>query len=239
MKEQFYIYPLSEKAVTIEVGNSISEENHTRVLSLKRFLQQLFIPGFIELVPAYCSITVYYDPLEVVEKIPESGNSVFNWMKHYLETELSSWSTAMPLHISTSIKEIPVCYADEFGLDLEEMAALHNSTKEAIIELHTTAAYRVYMMGFSPGFPYLGIVPEALITPRKNQPRIKVPAGSVAIAGNQTGIYPIESPGGWNIIGRTPVKLFDTTKENPFLLNTGDTVKFIPITKEQFIKWEK
>lgn len=155
-------------------------------------------------------------------------------MQHYLSAQLNSWQPQQHISANKNIIEIPVCYDDEYGLDLNEMAQYHQTTKEEIIRIHTGNLYHVFMMGFSPGFPYMGILPDSIATPRKNQPRLKVPAGSVGIAGNQTGIYPSESPGGWNIIGRTPLKLFDKEKSQPFLLNTGDTIKFIPISKKQF-----
>ena len=228
------IYPLSENAITIETGNAISKENHYKILSLQRFIHQLNIPGFIETVPAYCTLTVYYDPLQIIKKIPEAGTGVSNWLIQHLESSLVKWQPQQFISAETNIIEIPVCYEEEYGIDLSDAAAYHHSTKEEIINIHSTNIYRVYMMGFSPGFPYMGILPDSIATPRKNQPRLKVPAGSVAIAGNQTGIYPLESPGGWNIIGRTPLKLFNKEKENPFLLNTGDIIKFIPVTKETF-----
>ena len=238
MNAAYHIYPLSEKAITIELGNSISLENHYKVLSLQHFLQELYIPGFIEMVPAYCTITIFYEPLIVINKIPESKTGICLWMKNYLAAQLTNWQPVSVFTTPKRVIEIPVCYEEEFAPDLEEMASLHNLTVHEIIEIHSSSMYHVFMMGFSPGFPYMGIVPGSIATARKNQPRLKVPAGSVAIAGYQTGIYPTESPGGWNIIGRTPLKLFEKEKEQPFLLNTGDTVKFIPINKEQFLQWE-
>lgn len=238
MNRPFHIYPLGETALTIEVGDEISEAVQAKVLSLQHFLQQLYIPGFIEMVPAYCSVTVYYDLNEIVKKAPVNA-CLFQWLQHYLEEQLSNWDTEHTFSSTTVIKEIPVCYDEPFGLDIKEVADYHHLPVEKIIELHTSTVYKVYMMGFSPGFPYMGILPASLITPRKSSPRVRVPAGSVAISGNQTGVYPIESPGGWNIIGRTPLKLFDKAKDNPFLLNTGDSIKFIPITQQQFEQWEK
>jgi inhibitor of KinA len=234
MKAAYHIYALSEKALTIELGNHISIDTHYKVLSLQHFLQQLYIPGFIEVVPAYCTVTVYYDPLQVISKVEESSKDISSWMKHYLLTQLHNWQPHQPEAINKTITEIPVCYDDEYGLDLDEMANYHQTTKEEIIRIHSGGEYHVFMMGFSPGFPYMGILPDSIATPRKSQPRVKVPAGSVGIAGNQTGIYPSESPGGWNIIGRTPSKLFDKENSQPFLLSTGDTIKFISITKKQF-----
>ena len=121
-----------------------------------------------------------------------------------------------------------------FGIDLHELSALLQLSIEEIIQLHTGKSYHVFMIGFTPGFPYMGTVDERLPTQRKTQPRLQVPPGSVAIAGNQTGMYPFATPGGWNIIGRTPINIFDLQKENPFLLKAGDEVKFIPVTKEVF-----
>ena len=236
MNENFSIDSLNEKAICIETGNNISPENHQRVLSLQQFIHQLFIPGFIETVPAYCSLTIYYNPLAVIHSVPESKTGVSKWMINYLQNELNNWQ---PGYFSSSAKkiiEIPVCYDDEYGLDINEVAQHHQTSKEEIIRRHTSQAYHVYMMGFSPGFPYMGILNDDLATPRKNQPRLNVPAGSVAIAGIQTGIYPLQSPGGWNIIGRTPLKLFDKKNTNPFLLNTGDEIKFVTVTKDAFEK---
>ena len=227
-------YPLSEKAITIEVGNTISEENHYKILSLLQFIHQLNIPGFIETVPAYCTLTIYYNPLEIVKIKPESKAGISQWLKDYLQAAVEKWQPSQPIATQNKIIEIPVCYDDEYGLDLTEVAEYHKTSKEEIIRMHSSTIYHVFMMGFSPGFPYLGILPDSIATPRKNQPRLKVPAGSVAIAGNQTGIYPLESPGGWNIIGRVPVKVFNKENQNPFLLNTGDKIKFIPVTKETF-----
>ncbi|MBI2730510.1 MAG: 5-oxoprolinase subunit PxpB [Sphingobacteriales bacterium] len=234
MNTSVHIFSLSEKAITVELGNTISEETHYKVVSLQQFIQQLYIPGFTEAVPAYCSITVYYDPVEVLHKIPESSKGISIWMKNYLQAQLNNWQPQGFSSVQQRLVEIPVCYEEEYGIDLAAVADLHHTTKENIIQQHTANTYHVYMMGFSPGFPYLGILPDSLVTPRRSQPRIKVSAGSVAIAGNQTGIYPLESPGGWNIIGRTAIKLFEKEKENPFLLHTGDRVKFIAIDKKQF-----
>lgn len=235
MSQPFHIYPLGEKAITIEIGKTISEENHQTVLSLGKFIEQLPIPGFIETVPTYCSLTIYYNPIELVKVFPESRNGIFNWMNTYLQNVLSKWQPGFNSTDQKPIISIPICYDEDYGIDLNEVANYHNTTAEEIIRIHSGLVYTVFMMGFSPGFTYLGILPNTIATPRKNRPRAKVVAGSVAIAGNQTGIYPLESPGGWNIIGRTPLKLFNKNIENPFLLSTGDKVKFIPVSKKTHI----
>jgi inhibitor of KinA len=234
MSQRFHFYSLSEKALTIEIGKAISEENHQRIMSLRRFIEKITIPGFIETVPAYCSLTIYYNPAEVAKKIPERNITIFRWMHSYLEKELGRWQLDKNLSDQDPVIEIPVCYDEDFGIDLEEVANYHKTTAGEVIRIHSSVVYTVFMMGFSPGFPYLGTLPDTIATPRKNRPRPKVAAGSVAIAGNQTGIYPLESPGGWNIIGRTPLRLFNKNQENPFLFSTGNKVKFIPLSKKVF-----
>jgi inhibitor of KinA len=233
----YHIYPLSEQALTIEVATAINEVNRQKVISLNYFLQQLYIPGLLELVPAYGSVTLYYDLQKVIQQVPESHSGVLIWMKKYLETELQSWQATLPLNKNSSLIEIPVCYDEEYGLDLKEVADQLQLTKKEVIQLHCAEEYKVFMMGFVPGFAYMGTLPNALNMARKSIPNVKVPAGSVAIAGLQTGIYPIESPGGWHILGRTPLKLFDKNREHPFLLKPGDTVKFYPISKLKFQQW--
>ncbi|HET9055357.1 MAG TPA: 5-oxoprolinase subunit PxpB [Chitinophagaceae bacterium] len=236
MSAPINIYALSEKALTIQLGNIISLENHRNILSLQQFIKQLFVPGLTEMVPAYCSLTIYYDPVVVAANVPESKQGISKWIKNYLHTELSCWKPDNHLSQQSKITEIPVCYEEEFAPDLTEVANYHNTTKEEIIHTHTSIIYNVFMIGFSPGFPYLGILPDSIATPRKNNPRLKIPAGSVAIAGNQTGIYPSETPGGWNIIGRTPLKIFNKEKINPFMFSMGDCIKFFPVNKEYFLE---
>jgi inhibitor of KinA len=134
--------------------------------------------------------------------------------------------------------EIPVCYGGEFGPDLKDVAELHGMTPESVIQFHATATYRVYFLGFAPGFAYLGELPDALVTPRLATPRRRVPAGSVGIAGNQTGVYPIATPGGWRLLGRTPVAMFRPDRAEMSLLAIGDRVRFVPTSREQFAKLE-
>jgi inhibitor of KinA len=135
------------------------------------------------------------------------------------------------------LTKIPVHYGGDFGPDLEKVAEYLCLTPKEVIQLHCSKPYFIYMIGFMPGFPYMGELPDALVTPRLKTPRLSVPAGSVAIAQKQTGIYPVESPGGWQIIGRSPVQLFDPEKEPPALLRMGDLVQFFPISKKEFDEW--
>jgi len=196
-----------------------------RVIALLHAIESSPIMGFIEAVPAYSSLTVYFSD-------HVSGAAVRSWL-----TDISAqFSNTIDSSITTDGKQviIPVCYDPSLGLDLPWVAAHLNLSIEAIIHLHSSIQYRVYMIGFIPGFPYMGILPTALEVPRKQTPSMKIPAGSVAIAGKQTGIYPAEVPGGWQVIGRTPLKMFDPCKSPCSFLNAGDLVQFKPITLEAF-----
>jgi KipI family sensor histidine kinase inhibitor len=179
----------------------------------------------VETVPAYASLLVVFDPLQAS---PEA-------LKRLI-AGLCDFEDAGPTEDRTVV-EIPVVYGGEAGPDLDAVAAHHGLSRDAGIGLHTGTVYRVYMIGFTPGFPYMGELPEALDTPRRDTPRTHIPKGSVAIAQRQTGIYPAVSPGGWQIIGRTPVALFDPRKETPSFLTMGDAVRFTPITAEEAAQW--
>jgi KipI family sensor histidine kinase inhibitor len=211
-----------DKAIVLEFGNEISREINLLTRKMHYYINNKNIEGIEETVPTYRSLIIYYNPqkvryAELVQQLKELEKSV---------TEIT-----LP---ATHVTEIPVLYGGEHGPDLE-FVAQHNklSTKE-VIKIHNQKEYFIYMLGFSPGFAYLGGMSDKIAAPRLEKPRIKVLGGSVGIAGEQTGIYPIESPGGWQIIGRTPVKLFDPQKELPFLLKSGDYIKFCPIDREQF-----
>ena len=206
--------PLGDSSILIQLGDAIDPALNARVHALSALLQTS--PAVIETVPAYCTVLVHYDPLA----------TTYNQIKNIIEGKISLLddSTHRPSHRL----EIPVLYGNASGPDLEPAATTLALSPSELIRLHSEREYTVYMMGFTPGFPYLGILNEKLSLPRLSTPRTRVPAGSVAIAGSQTGIYPVDSPGGWHIIGHTPLKLFDPTSETPFLFSPGDTVKFIP-----------
>lgn len=224
------IYPLSETALTIEWGNSIDENIREQVVHATRLLDQNPFVGFIETVPAYTTVTVYYQPELIIETI----YSPFVFVKEYVESLLTK-GPVKEIQKGNIIR-VPVCYDDEFGYDLEFIAETNGLSKEEVIDLHQQKEYTVYMMGFLPGFAYMGSVDDTIATARKSTPRSLVEAGSVGIAGKQTGIYPLPSPGGWQIIGRTPYCLFDLKKNDPFLFKTGDTVQFYSISKEEYHK---
>jgi len=216
-----------DKAIVLEFGNEISRQLNLLVRKMYHCISKENIEGTEEIVPTYRSLIIYYNPQKV---------KYTDLVQQLKELEKSVTEITLP---AAHVTEIPVLYGGEYGPDLE-FVAQHNklSTKE-VINLHTEKEYFIYMLGFSPGFAYLGGMSDKIATPRLEKPRIKVSEGSVGIAGKQTGIYPIESPGGWQIIGRTPIKLYDPKKEFPFLLKSGDYIKFYPINQEQFNEIEK
>jgi inhibitor of KinA len=180
------------------------------------------ISGVRNLHPAYCSVLIKFDPLR--------------WRHQQLEEILLQYIARLENVSLPSAREveIPVCYGGEYGPDLNDVGALHGMSPEQVIALHSSSAYLVYFLGFVPGFAYLGGLPESLVTPRLATPRRKVPSGSVGIAGNQTGVYPVATPGGWRLLGRTPVSIFRPDRKELSLLSIGDRVRFTPISVEQF-----
>jgi len=227
------IYPLCETAIVVEFGDIIDDAIHLQAMQLNKALQQAPFIGFIETVPAYTTLTIYYQP----ELIQPLNLSPFVYVKNHIQRLLTNPGIETPN--SAEIVSIPVCYDEEFGYDLNLVASTNKLTKEQVIDFHQQEVYDVYMMGFLPGFAYMGTVADAIATPRKPSPRAQVEAGSIGIAGKQTGIYPLTSPGGWQIIGRTPLSLFDLEKQDPFLFKTGDRIKFSAISKAKFDKIKK
>lgn len=227
----YRIFPLGDAAITIDFGSRIDEAINDEVINRFHHLQEHPLPGMIEATPAYSSLTIYYDVI-AVRKMNSSAPTAFGWMKQQVEERLQQQQPYRQEREGRLVR-IPVCYDDEFALDIHHIASIKNISVEEIIYSHVSKQYKVYMLGFLPGFGYMGEVDEKIATPRKPQPE-KVQAGSVGIAGKQTGIYPLDSPGGWQIIGRTPLKLFNANREHPILLMAGDNVQFYSITKEEF-----
>lgn len=216
------ILTVGDCAVSVEFGQEISLEINHKVMALKMVLEQKPIRGIVELIPTYCSLLIQYDPMELR----------YGQLRDRLEALVTQLDEVeMP---PKQVVEIPVAYGGEYGPDLGEVARAHNISEEEVIKLHSEPEYPIYMLGFVAGFPYLGGMNKAIATPRKKSPRLKIEAGSVGIAGEQTGIYSVESPGGWQIIGRTPLKLYDVNRNEPVLLKAGQYIKFKPITKEEF-----
>ena len=229
---QLKIYSLSEQAVTIEFGQAISEDLLQLITNFHRLISQNPFPGFCTAVPAYTTLSVFFDPVRVFQTRELPGEDCFEKVSGYLiglQKKLKKTPVAQ-----TDAVAIPVCYGGTFGPDLDVIAGLHNLAIDEVIRLHSSAEYKVYMIGFVPGFAYLGGLTGLLTTPRKATPRSAVPAGAVGIAGKQTGVYPLETPGGWQIIGQTPVKMFDASRRQPSLLKAGDRVVFKPIDISEF-----
>lgn len=202
--------------------NQISIDGHDRVRRLLRLMELEPIAGVRNLHPAYCSLLIKFDAMKLRhEELEEILRRYISRME----------KVALP---EPRLVEIPVCYGGEFGPDLKDVADSHGLTAERAIELHTSTTYTVYFLGFAPGFAYLGEVAEELVTPRLATPRKSVPAGSVGIAGSQTGVYPVTTPGGWRLLGRTPAKMFQPERAEMSLLSIGDRVRFSPISPEQF-----
>ncbi len=217
------IVPLGDSAVLVQLGAEIDLTINQRVHTLANLITASSINGIIETVPAYATLLVHYDPLAL--SFTQIKNILRKKLAHIQENESRKSRQARPEFYRRV--EVPVRYGGELGPDLEAVALQCGLQVEDVIRIHSEKIYTVYMMGFTPGYPYMGKLDDALNLPRLETPRTRVPAGTVAIAGSQTGIYSIESPGGWNLIGWTPLKLFDPESEPPFLFTPGDEVKFV------------
>lgn len=215
MRSKPRIVPLGDSSLLIQFGSDIDIPINQRVHALASLLEASPFEGMTETVPAYATLLVHYDPLAVS----------FTQARDFLREKLSQAEAAAARNPKRV--EVPVRYGGEFGVDLEAVARHLHLKVEEVVRLHSEKIYTVYMMGFTPGFPYMGKLDDALVMPRLETPRTRVPAGTVAIAGLQTGIYPIASPGGWQLIGWTPLQLFDPNSDTPFLFSPGDEVKFI------------
>jgi inhibitor of KinA len=209
------IHPMGLSGLLVTLGKTIDPALNQRVHALDQTLCDSAPPGWIENIPGYATLLVRFDPLLVESACVET------WVRETMPS-----LPAYPIDAGRLV-EVPVVYGGDAGPDLPDLARRHSLTAQQVVELHTAPLYHVYMMGFMPGFAYLGGLNLALATPRLEKPRIRVPAGSVGIAGDQTGVYPIESPGGWNLIGRTTLPFFDPSAAEPFLLRPGDRVRFI------------
>lgn len=211
-----------DRGILVEYGNAIDPVINRKVRAAAIVMNREKPAGVVELIPTYRSLIIIYDP-------SLTDPSALKKVLLSLEERLSEIKIPQPDTV-----EIPVCYGGDLGPDMEFVTQTHNLTKEDVIRIHSEPLYPIYMIGFTPGFPYLGGLSEQLHTPRLPSPRTFVPAGTVGIAEAQTGIYPIDSPGGWQLIGRTPLKLFDPENSNPFLLKAGDFLKFKPISQDAY-----
>lgn len=218
------IYAIGDFGIKIELGQTHSPQLNQKIRSLCRLLDSGRLFGVIEWIPTYTGVTVYYEPLKI------SFQDLREQLKRLVKKSENDPAT------KGRVVTIPVVYGGRFGPDLTDVAAYHQKTEEEIITIHTNGTYLVYMIGFTPGFPYMGGLDEAIATPRKAMPRTLVKAGSVGIGGNQTGIYSMDAPGGWQIIGRTPLPLFLPKRKVPSFLQAGDTIRFQRISESEYIK---
>lgn len=230
------IVPLGESALIVRLRDEFDEapgQVLAEVRDAQRRLNAAAIPGVIECAPGYASVAVFFDAAQVMRNATAPAHAL-----NGLTSQIVSALDGPPKQDSTTAEaishEIPVCYEAEFAPDLALVSRHASLSAGEVVRRHCSGEYRVHCIGFMPGFPYLGGLPAELATPRRASPRTHVPAGSVGIGGAQTGIYPVASPGGWNVIGRTPVSLFDPTREQPALLRAGDRVRFRAITVEEF-----
>jgi inhibitor of KinA len=230
------IAPLGDAALVVRIRDRFEdapEKTLNEVLNVLQRLEDAQIPGIIELAPAYTTVAVFFNPVRVIDAAGEP-DCVMEWLTQKIYEALTHGKRKQVKHAAARWVEIPVCYDPEFALDLDHVADHARMSPKEIVDLHSAAEYRVNCIGFTPGFPYLTGLPGKLTTPRRATPRKEIPAGSVAIGGAQTGIYPQVSPGGWNVIGRTPLRLFDAQKNPPVLLRAGNRVRFRAITREEF-----
>jgi inhibitor of KinA len=231
------IIPLGDSALVVRVREQFEDapdETLDEVRRVFQLLQRAEIPGVIELAPAYTSVAVFFDP-DAILKANRAASGAFEWLGTRIHSAVAGVGDRRRGKRKTSrVIEIPVCYDREFAPDLEDVAKHAEISAQEVVDLHSTSEYRVACIGFVPGFTFLAGLPRNLGTPRRDVPRKEIPPGSVGIGGAQTGIYPLRSPGGWNLIGRTPLKLFDPSKNPPTLLHPGDRVRFRAITREEF-----
>ena len=213
-----------DSSLLIEFGNEINEEINRRITTIVQLMKDQQIEGVVDMIPAFCSLLINYDPRIIS----------FEKMQKRMEA-----LAKMDLKGGTQRKRVfesPVCYGGQYGPDMETITAHSGLTEREVIEIHSSRDYLIYMLGFLPGFCYLGGLDERIHTPRLANPRLKISAGSVGIGGSQTGIYPMDSPGGWQLMGMTPVKTYDPERKNPILVEAGDYIRFIPVEEAEFLR---
>lgn len=223
MIDPFRIVAAGDACVLLQFDERIAPEVNARAVAAAAMLHRAAVPGVRDIVPTFRSLAVHFDPLQtqydaLMEAVREAARVA---------------PAGEQLHAS-AVTRIPVCYGGEFGPDLHEVARFAGVSEDAVVDLHCGASYRVFMLGFMPGFAYLGTVPDPIAAPRRRSPRARVVAGSVGIAGAQTGVYPADTPGGWQLIGRTPVRMFDVSRPEPCLLAPGDTVRFHAVDRATY-----
>ena len=222
MQNKIRILTAGDSSILVEYGKVISPEINRKIAATVQLMKMQHIEGVVDIIPAFCSLLINYDPRVI------SYEEITERMQHLLKMD------AKMDEGKKKVYEIPVFYGGEYGPDIANIAAHAGLTEEEVIKIHSSRDYLIYMLGFLPGFCYLGGLDERIHTPRLANPRIKISAGSVGIGGSQTGIYPLDSPGGWQLMGMTPVKTYDPDREVPILLEAGDYIRFIPIDEEEY-----
>jgi len=222
----YRIVPAGESAIIVEFEERIDPAVNARTIAFAEAIQSANLAGVRDVVPTYRSTAIYFDPLRT-----DTAALMASIEREAVRPGGPAGAVSAPVRI-------PVCYGGELGPDLPGVAAFAHADEDTVVRLHAAATYRVFMLGFVPGFAYLGIVDDRIAMPRRSTPRVRVPLGSVGIAGVQTGIYPAETPGGWQLIGRTPLKPFDPSRANPFLMKAGDAVQFYPIDRREYDRWK-
>lgn len=216
------ILTAGDSSILVEFGKEISPEINRKITATVQLMKEQHIEGVVDVIPAFCSLLINYDPRVV------SYDELRERMRHLVKMDLKSSEERR------RVFRIPVCYGGEYGPDMANIAEHAGLTEEEVIKIHTSRDYLIYMLGFLPGFCYLGGLDERIHTPRLANPRIKINAGSVGIGGSQTGIYPLDSPGGWQLMGMTPVKTYDPKRETPILVEAGDYIRFFPVDEEEY-----
>lgn len=216
------ILTAGDSSLLVEFGKEISPTINRKIAATVQLMKEQHIEGVVDMIPAFCSLLINYDPRVIsYEEIKERVQAL-------LKVDAKTGEG------TKKIFEIPVCYGGEYGPDIANIAANAGLTEEEVIKIHSSRDYLIYMLGFLPGFCYLGGLDERIHTPRLANPRIKINAGSVGIGGSQTGIYPLDSPGGWQLMGMTPVKTYDPEREVPILVEAGDYIRFVPIDEQEY-----
>ena len=222
--ENIRILTAGDSSLLIEFGKIISPDINRKIAVTVQLIKAQQTPGVVDIIPAFCSLLINYDPRVI------SYEEIRDRMQIILKIDVKADAARKKIY------EIPVCYGGEFGPDLDNIAQHAGLSPEEVIQIHSSRDYLIYMLGFLPGFCYLGGLDERIHTPRLANPRLKISAGSVGIGGSQTGIYPLDSPGGWQLMGMTPVKTYDPQREVPILVEAGNYIRFIPIDKDEFYR---
>lgn len=232
MKSEYQIMMVSESCLLVKFGDTICPAINRKVRKLSDYVEKHPFPGFVETVVSYTGLAVLYDPWAVQKALGRGGGKSFQLVGDKLAEYMEK--LAEEPDTPGRVVEIPVCYGEAYGPDLEYVASFHGLTPDEVVDIHCGSEYLCYMIGFCPGFPYLGGMDERIATPRRETPRLAIPARSIGIAGSQTGGYPISTPGGWQLIGRSAVEMYDPTAEHPSLLQAGDIVRFRRISPEEY-----